>query len=277
MTTTRLARTFPLVFISTLLCFGQSSSAPASVIARFAGTWKENEAKAKIGSVPGLRFRASADGGLEEVRGSDVAPLVQPVHFDGKQYAVDAGKNTLAWKQNGQSQFERQIFESGQLVSTRRITISNDGKTLTEVTEQKLQDGTTFLGTTVYSRSSGEGTGLAGIWKPQSRHSNNPQQMTVSAAGANSLRWSSRAGVTYTAALDDKPVSITGPAVISGTMIAYKRIDDHTLVSTSSRNGVVTANSTLTLSPDGKVLTVTSTQVGPNAGKEPSVTVYGKQ
>ena len=56
MTTTRLARTFPLVFISTLLCFGQSSSAPASVIARFAGTWKENEAKAKIGSVPGLKI-----------------------------------------------------------------------------------------------------------------------------------------------------------------------------------------------------------------------------
>jgi hypothetical protein len=68
-----------------------------------------------------------------------------------------------------------------------------------------------------------------------------------------------------------------GQAVISGTMIAYKRIDDHTLASTSSRNGVVTGNSTVALSADGKVMTVTTTRVGPNAGKEPSVSVYDKQ
>jgi hypothetical protein len=277
MKTSRFARIIPLVFVSTLLCFGQSSSAPASVIGRFAGTWKENEAKAKLGSAPGLRFRTSGDGGLEELRGTDAAPLVQPVHFDGKPYAVDSGKNTLAWKQTVPNQFERQIFQEGQLIATRRIKISNGGKTLTEETEQKLQDGTTSLVTVIYSRSSGEGSGLAGIWKPQSRHSNNPARITVSGAGANSLKWTNQTGVTYTAALDDKPVSVTGPAVISGTMIAYKKIDDYTLASTSSRNGVVTGNGTLTLSPDGKVLTVTNMQVGSNVGKDPSVSVYEKQ
>lgn len=277
MKTTRMAGMMAAMFVASLF-FGQSGFGQAgSVLSKFAGTWKENEAKAKIGSAVPLRFRTGADGGLEEVRGSEVAPLVQPVHFDGKPYAVDSGKNTLAWKQPGPNKFERQIFESGKLVTTRRIAISNAGKTLTEETEQKLQDGTTALVTTVYSRSSGEGTGLAGTWKAESRHSNNPSQITMSAVGTSSLKWSSAAGLTYTAALDDKPVAVTGPAVISGTMVAYRQVDDHTLASTGSRNGVVTGNSTMTLSPDGKTLTVTTTAVGPSAGKEPSVSVYEKQ
>jgi len=77
-------RTIPLVFVSAAICFGQTNLAPASVLGKFAGTWTENEAKAKLGSTVPLRFRKSADGGMEEVRGSDAAPLVEPVHFDGK-------------------------------------------------------------------------------------------------------------------------------------------------------------------------------------------------
>jgi len=84
-------------------------------------------------------------------------------------------------------------------------------------------------------------------------------------------------GVGWTAALDDKPVAVTGGATISGTMIAIKKVDDHTIASTGSRNGTVTSNGTWKLSSDGKVLTVTTTQVGSGAGKEPSVSVYEKQ
>ena len=277
MTTTRLAKMIPLVFASTLLCFGQSSSTPASVLSRFAGTWKENEAKAKLGSVPGLRFRAGASGGLEEVRGSDAAPVIEPVHFDGKQQDIDSGKATIVWKQSGPDKFERQSSEGGQLVATRRITISNGGKTLTEETERKRTDGNTLLLTMVYSRSSGEGSGLAGTWKAESRHTNLPAQSTVTVVGTNSLKFVNQVGLTYTAALDNKPVPESGPGVISGTMIAFRQIDDYTLATSSSRNGVVTGTGTIKISPDGKVKTITTMNVGPNASKEPSVTVSDKQ
>ena len=55
------------MFVASLF-FGQSGFAQAgSVLSKFAGTWKENEAKAKIGSAVPLRFRTGADGGLARI------------------------------------------------------------------------------------------------------------------------------------------------------------------------------------------------------------------
>jgi hypothetical protein len=272
----KLAGTILLASVSAAVCFGQANPAPASVVGKVAGTSTLNEAKSKVQGPP-LIFRTSADGGLEEVRGSDVAPIVEPVHLDGKPYDIDGGATTLAWKQPGPNQFERTSSTKGQVVNTRHITISDGGKTLTQVTEGKLTDGTTSLVTIVYGRNSGDGSGLAGVWNAQSRHTNSPRQFTLSATGPNSLKLISRAGLTYTVTLDNKPVPVTGPGVISGVMTAMKQADGRTIASTDSRNGTVTANSTWKLSSDGKVLTVTDRQVGPNASKEPSVEIYDKQ
>lgn len=277
MKTTVFTRTIPLVFISAVVCFGQTSSTPASALSKFAGTWTENEAKAKLGSTVPLRFRKTADGGLEELRGPDAAPLVEPVHFDGKPYDIDGGIASIVWKQPGPNQFERTSFTKGQLVATRHITISNGGKTLTQVTEQKRTDGTSGSSTTVYARSSGTGSELDGVWQLKSVHQTPPPQVTISVVGTNSLKWMNRIGVAWTAAIDNKPVAVTGGTIISGSMISIKQIDDRTIATTASRNGTVTFNATWKLSSDGKVLTVTTTQAGPNAGKEPSVSVYEKQ
>jgi hypothetical protein len=264
----------PLVLISTLLCSAQSNSAPVPVTSRFIGNWKENEAARKLGSSSLLTFRVTADGGLEELRGGP-APMAQPIHFDGKPYDAGSG-NTIVWKQSGRNQFERQFFAGGQLASTRRIQISNGGKTITETTERKQPDGKTSLITAVFTSNSGTASGLAGTWSLQSIRSDKPEQVTLSAAGPNSLKYINSQGVTYTAALDNKPVPVTGPGVMAGSMIALIRLlDDYTIASTLSRNGVVTGNGTITVSPDGKVMTTTVTNVGPNAN--PSVRVWDKQ
>jgi hypothetical protein len=84
-------------------------------------------------------------------------------------------------------------------------------------------------------------------------------------------------GNSYVVALDDKPVPVNGPGVIAGGMIAAKQVDDRTIETTSSREGVITGRGKRALSADGRTLTVTAFNVGPNASKEPSVTVYVKQ
>jgi len=84
-------------------------------------------------------------------------------------------------------------------------------------------------------------------------------------------------GVVYTAALDGKPAAVTGPAVISGTMVALKLMDAQTIESAQSREGVPTGKATITISADGKVMTVTAVNLAPHASREPSVTVFEKQ
>jgi len=270
------ARVVTLALLSSFLCFAQQSgSAPNAVIGRLAGTWKENEAKGKLGS-QGLRFRRNAKGDLEELRGAEARPLVQLVRFNVPAYVID-GNSSITWKQIDPSHFERQIFENGKLIATRKIQISTDGKTLSEATERTRTDGKAGVTTVTYTRLSGDAQGLVGVWKPRSYHSTAPAQVKYEAAGAGQLKVSDDLGVTYTMALDGKAVAVTGTSVISGTMIAGKQIDANTLEETRSREGVLTGRSITVVSSDGKVATVTSTNLGPNASAEPSIQVFERQ
>jgi hypothetical protein len=269
-----------LVMLALATFFGCFAQAPASKAApslgKFAGTWKENESKLKMSPSNTLKFRRDAQGNLEELRGSDARPLIQPVRFDGKPYAVDGSKNTIIWKQIDKNRFERTIYENGKLLTTRRIQISDDGKTLTEDTERTLVDGKKAVTTIQFRRTTGEAQGLAAIWQAVSLHSTIPNQVTYEAMG-DSLRVSTNQGVVYTAPLDGKPVAVTGPAVISGTMVALKLIDSQTMEIAQSREGVSTGKTTIAISANGKVMTTTTVNLAPNASREPSVTVFEKQ
>jgi hypothetical protein len=264
------ARVITLALAASFVCFAQAS------LEKFTGTWKENESKRKISPSNTLKFRRDTQGNLEELRGSEARPLVQPVHFDGKPYSVDASKNTIVWKQIDKNHFERTISENGQLLATRRIQISDHGKTLIEDTERTLVDGKKAVTTMKFRRTTGEAQGLAAIWQPVSYHSTIPNQVTYEAMG-DRLKMSTDQGLVYTAALDGKSAAVTGPAVISGTMIALKLIDAQTMETAQSREGVPTGKTTIAISADGKVMTTTTVNLAPNASREPSVTVYEKQ
>ncbi len=264
------ARMISLALLSSMLCLAEST--PAIVIAKFVGTWKENEAKRKLGSGLALRFRRTANEQLEELRGPEARPVAQPVNFDGKPYKLDNSKNTIVWKQQDATHFERTISDDGNLISTRRIQISADGKTLTEVTERKIPGGKDLVATVVFKRSSGDQQGLVGIWKPESVHTSEPMQVKHEALGTNGLRITGAGRVSQTLTFDGKPTPVTGPTVIPGAMIAARIVNDRTIETTSSREGVVTGKGTLVISPDG-----TFTSLSPNAGSEPGVTVWEKQ
>lgn len=164
------------------------------------------------------------------------------------------------------------------MIITRRVLISTDGKTLTEVTERKLLDGRDINTTTVYERSSGDPKGLVGIWKPKSIRRDDPAQWKLEAlTGTGGLRRIDRDGTTWPWTFDGKPNTVTGPTTISGTMIAAKLVNDNTIETTLSREGVAAIKDTWVLSSHGRRLTQTITLLGPNAGGEPTVSVYEKQ
>jgi hypothetical protein len=272
----RIAGVILLALAAAAPCIAQPVSTPAGMSSRFIGTWKENESRRKLASTPVLQFQTNADGLLEELRGGPT-PFTQTVHLNGVPYQV-APEDVVTWKQAGPGRFERQSVLRGQLSSIRRIAISNGGNTLTEETERHLP-GRVSLITALYSRTSGGGAGLAGSWTLKSLRSDKPEQIVLSGIAMNTLLYTnSTTGMTYTATLDNRPVPVTGPGVAAGSTIALLRqLDDYTIVSTLSRNGVVTGNGLITISPDGKVMTTTTTNVGRGARNSPSIRVWEKQ
>lgn len=254
-------------------------AARAQSASRFVGSWVEDQSKRSIGSMRSLTFQKSTTGGLEEVRGSYVKPLVQAVHFDGKPYPVDGSRNTIVWKQIDATHFERAISQDNTVINTRRLQVSADGTTLTEATEN-MADGRKTVVTITYRRTSGSGPGLAGVWKPQSYKSDVPDTLRVEAAG-NGLRVftneRSSGHTTSTMTLDGKASLVEGPAVISGTAGASKLVGERSIEIAQSRDGVPTGRATWLLSQDGKTLTVSSFSADPGAPKEPSVVVYTRR
>src|SRR5690242_2441075 len=95
-----------------------------------------------------------------------------------------------------------------------------------------------------------------------------PGQQKIEAVGTNGLRITGRNGFTATWTFDGKPNPVTGSGVISGMTDSAKVVNDHTIDVTLAREGTVTGKSTWALSNDGKTLTVTSTNLGPNAGAD---------
>ena len=265
-----------LVFglLAPLAAFGQVPT-PAQVASRFAGNWVEDQSQRKTGALRSLTFRNGANG-LEELRGSSTRPLVESVRFDTAPYAFGEPNATMVWKQLGGGRFERTMTDSGKIIGIRRITISPDGKTLTEISERNLADGKKSTDTIVYARSSGSGQNLEGVWKPQTLRSDTPLKMSMQAAGSI-LKVSTGAGLTYALTFDGKPATVTGPAVISGTTRAGKIVSDRVVEIALARLGTPEGTVTWTLSADGKTLTSNFKELGPDASKEPSVSVYQKQ
>jgi hypothetical protein len=259
--------------LASVFCLFNAIPLSAEVADRFAGTWREIESKRQLGSMPALRFRTTPSGGLEELRGPEARPMVQPVSFDGKPRELDSG-NTIVWKQINPHRFERELRRGGKLMSTRQLEISSDGKTVTEKMDRQTADGKTNVTTSVFRRTSKEPSGLVGTWKLESLRNTIPAQVKYEPLGKNAMRVSNDLGTTYTMTFDSKPVLVSGPAIIP-MMVSAKAVDEHTIETTHSREGTVTGKTIIKVSPDGKTLTMSTTNVGPNSGAT-SVRVFEK-
>ena len=113
--------------VTSLSLDAQTKPDTSQLISSLSGTWREDQTKRKFGSLPGLRFRTTASGGLEELRGPEANPMVQPVRLDGKSYEMEGG-NAMTWKQIDANTFERKTALNGKPTSVRHIRISDDGE-----------------------------------------------------------------------------------------------------------------------------------------------------
>ena len=224
----------------------------------FAGVWKEDVSKRKLditGALP-TRFRMAADGSLEELRGPESQPNVQPVVFDGKPRELPSG-NTISWRQLGPATYERVLSLKGEVLATRRLTVAEDGKTLTEELETRSAGGSSKA-KSVYERTSGDGLSLVGSWKMRTLNAD-AQQMKLEPVGSNALRISAIGGSTVTVEINGPPASTSGPSVAKGATDQLNLVNATTLEVISATNGAETHRTTLELLPDVRSMRVTMT------------------
>jgi hypothetical protein len=256
-------------------CHG-STVAVSPVIERLAGAWKEDVSKRKSGSGVDLRFRRRSDGGLEELRGPEARPEIQHVILDGQPRPVPGANYSIVWRQINANEYERKNFGQGQkLLYTRWLRIANDGNTLTEESERASDQARTSA---VYRRTGGGAEGLAGRWVRESIEGQPVGEAAFERVGANAIKVSANWSPAFTATLGGPPVPLVGEGIVSGMTVEVRMLDEYAIELFRSRDGTPASRSVARVSADGKTLTLTVTQLGPDGPRgKPATYVYQKQ
>jgi hypothetical protein len=234
----------------------------------YAGSWKLNPAKSNFGDTT-ITYENMADGQIK------VSAEGQSYMFktDGKDYPTPWG-NTAAWKAVDPSAWEVTGKVNGKVVSTSKMKLAADGKTMTVDSRVVNAAGVTSDNSAVYQRVSG-GPGLAGKWQTKNVKIGAPGTMNLSPSGPDglTLTFVEEKG-TCTAKFDGKDHPATGPIWPSGWTCAIAKNGPTAFDVTWKKDGKVMFKDTFTPSPDGKTLTdVSSTP----ATSEKVTAVYDRQ
>lgn len=211
------------------------------------GTWKLNLDKSTF---TGSTYTVVKTGNVYHY---DFGPLKFDIADDGKDYPV-MPTHTSSLKLIGKNEWLGVDKVNGVEVGRSTLKLSEDGKTLTQVSTGTRPDGSTYKDDETDVRISG-GPDLAGTWKNTKDSISAPSEMIYSDAGPNMLKIDkpkSKATATYP--LDGKAVAETGPETTPAIKMGYKEVSPNELKYTLYYNGKLAVEGIETVSADGKVL-----------------------
>jgi hypothetical protein len=220
------------------------------------GTWKIDLNKAKLDAKPMVyelkdgiftcstcdpKISVKADGTDQKVTGSP--------YIDSESVTV-VNPNTIerVGKKDGQERFRDTLMISADgLVATQKY----EGHPAAD-TAQTISWTGTF--SRVGEAKAGESP-VSGSWKVDNYTGATDNVLTFVYTGSgNGMNFKASTGESYTAKFDGKDYPFQGDP--GTTSVVLKKIDDHTFEETYKRNGEVTGSAMLTVSPDGKSLTM---------------------
>jgi hypothetical protein len=198
------------------------------------------------------------------------------VRFDGKDYPTpDIAGRTVSWTRVGDTVYETTIKRDGALVGKGRWVLSEGGQRLTYETTPVRVDGKDVTNVTQYARTSGEGNSLIGVWKPISFQAGEPDLFVLTVTDG-ALRMSfPRSGDVSTIRLDGKSYRATGRNAWPDATTSAEALGSRSLRRVTLRAGTPILETVMTVSPDGRTLTVTSRR--PGSSDMPAVFTYEKQ
>ncbi|HKN23004.1 MAG TPA: hypothetical protein VJX73_16380 [Terracidiphilus sp.] len=219
----------------------------------FDGTWKTDLSQTKFSPKP-LAFYIS-QGWYHCVTCNptfDVAADGQDHAVTGQSYdtisvtIVDPHTISIATKKGGQADYEQ----------TR--TVSADGKTLTvKSTGHPVSGGapTSFEATAKRSGMAPAGVhATSGKWVIQKETGSENGLLVTYKTNGDQFTMTSPTGETYTAKFDGADYPVTGAHSYNG--VSLKKINANTIEETDKRDGKVIDVSTMTISANGKMMTI---------------------
>jgi hypothetical protein len=148
--------------------------------------------------------------------------------------------------------------KGGKIVSTVKMTASPDGKTLTMEWTQVAANGQTMSGKAQDTRVVPGPPGshkISGTWELSVFQAASDNMMYVTFKSTpDGLSMSDRLGNSWDAKFDGKDYPAKGDP--GTTSVSLKRINANMIEETDKRNGLVTAVARMTVSADGKTLTI---------------------
>lgn len=234
----------------------------------FVGTWKLNPAKSQFTGttmsfeqLPSGEMRTTAEGQSYTFR------------TDGKEYPTPWGA-VAAWKQVDPATWEATYKLKNAVMSTDRMTLSPDGKTLTVTSSGTRPDGSSFSNTAVFQRIDGS-TGLAGRWRSTKVTISSPETMEFAPATGEGLTWRVPGyKINFDLRFDGKDHAVQGPTVPPNFTIAARSTGPRSFELTQKISGKAVYSGSYTVSADGKTLTAVYTPEGTN---EKITAVYDRQ
>jgi hypothetical protein len=220
----------------------------------FDGTWRIELTQTRFSPKP-LSFYISR--GWYHCNGSCNPPY--DVAADGQDHAVNGHAYDKVSVTIADPRTVKVVAKNnGTLVFEQTRTVSPDGKTLTvKTTDHPMSGGEPTTYDTVAKRNGRAPSGVhaaSGNWVIVKQNGSGSELLTTYKTNGDQFTMNAGSGASYTAKFDgtDSPVS----HAYGWDAVSLKKINDHTIKETDKRSGIVTDVSTITVSPNGKTLTV---------------------
>jgi len=240
------------------LCASASSSAQSP----FDGTWRTLLNQAKFSPKPVVFYLSQ--GWYHCV---SCTPAFD-VQADGQDHPV-AGQayDTISIHEVDPKTIASTTKKGGTVMGEQTRTVSADGKTLTVKTTFHPVNGSApvtseFKGTRVGIAPAGINP-TSGSWKVASAQQSENGLLFTYKSNGDELTMTAKTGETYTAKLDGTDYPVKGG--YGWDTVSLKRINKNTIEETDKRSGTVTDVSTMTVSADGKKMTVVDTSKPDNS------------
>ena len=237
-----------------VLCVVLVAALTAVAQGPFDGTWKIDANKMQA---PPKTDEYRVDNGRYECL--TCSPKIN-IKADGMDQKLtgDPYADTLAVKVMDDRNAESTAKKGGSVVGTTKMAVSADNNTLTQQWSFTNSNGKSGNGTSVLTRVGSapkSGNMITGQWRIKDipTYSDNVGIFTFKTS-ADGISYSAPTGESYTAKPDGKDYPYKGDP--GTTSVVLKKINDRTLEETDKRDGKVISVAKMTVSPDGKTMTI---------------------
>lgn len=232
--------------------------APSSSFAQspFDGTWRVNFSQSKLSPKPNVFYLSQ--GWYHCV---SCNPQFD-VKADGQDQAVtDQVYDTISVREADAKSIQITTKKAGTIMGEQTRTVSSDGKTLTVKSTGHPQSGGQAVTTEVKATRVGIAPsgvhGTSGSWQISKVQQSDNGLLTTYKTNGDEVTMTAPTGESYTAKLDGNDYPVKG--AYGWDAVSLKRINKNTIEETDKRGGKVVDVSTMTVSPDGKKMTVVET------------------